>query len=171
VMQKWTLLTTYWNRIMREIEAGTYGKDLAKVSRRLASKGAPLSEQEAVALGIPASRAKALVARQSRRYPPGAAPQAPLTAPQAPLVAPTPATRPEPAVPGMSEADIEALHRRYDEAARNVDKGRPAPTLARLKEILAKQVPQLLAQHGAARVSFDVAVKDGRVVLRAKPQK
>ena len=72
--QKWTLMTTYWNRTLREIESGTYRKDIAKVSRRLALKGTPLSEQEAIALGIPASRARALVARQAARTALGAPP-------------------------------------------------------------------------------------------------
>ncbi len=197
--QRWTLMTTYWNRTMREIENGTYRKDVAKVSRRLAQKGAPLTEQEALALGIPASRARALIARQASRMPAPTeqAPQAPQAAtppaPQAPQAGappvpaagapttPTPPTRtpplPPPArtpprpsgIPGMTEDDLAALHRRYDEAARAAD--RPAPSLAKLREQLTKHVPQVMAQLGTDQVTFDVAVKDGRVVLRPKPRK
>jgi hypothetical protein len=220
LMQKWTLLTTYWNRTLREIEAGTYRKDVAKVSRRLAQKGAPLSEDEAVALGIPAVRARALVARQGRLYPteeakasdpaaaapaamhtPVAAPAATHTPaappavppPRAAAAAPPPAGSRAPAgpdailparatvaappaaagasVPGMSEADVQALHRRYQDAARTIGDGRQAPSLEKLKLLLAKRVPELLSRHDAASVSFDVNVKDGRVVLRANPRK
>jgi len=32
-------------------------------------------------------------------------------------------------------------------------------------------VPQVMAQLGTDQVTFDVAVKDGRVVLRPKPRK
>jgi hypothetical protein len=193
--QRWTLMITYWNRTLREIEAGTYRKDVAKVSRRLALKGAPLSEQEAIALGIPASRARALVARQAARA--GAVPAAAAgpaeTAPEgsqaaqgtaqevagevAPAAAsnrPGPAHRPAPpargsGIPGVSEDDLAALHRRYEEAARQT--GQAGPTLARLREQLTRHAPAVMAQLGTDQVSFDVAVKDGRVVLRPKPRK
>ena len=65
--QRWTLLATYWNRTLREMEAGTYRRDLEKTYRRLAARGEPLTEAEAATMGIPASRAKAFVAQQNRR--------------------------------------------------------------------------------------------------------
>jgi len=59
------LLITYWNRTMREIEAGTFSRDLAKAKRHMASKGtSAVTLEEALAMGIPASRAKAFVAHQ-----------------------------------------------------------------------------------------------------------
>ena len=72
--QRWTLMTTYWNRTLREIESGTYRRDLQKAYRRLAARGEPLTEDEAATLGIPAGRAKAFVAQQNRRW--GSAPEA-----------------------------------------------------------------------------------------------
>jgi len=168
--QKWTLMTTYWNRTLREIEAGTYRKDVAKVSRRLAQKGSPLTEQEAVALGIPASRARALVARQEARSGrPGAAGAPAASAaqdpPRAQAAAAPAAPRPS-GVPGFSEDDLAALHRRYDEMARTT--ALPAPTLDQLRDRLAKHVPQMIARLGTEKVEFDVVVKDGRAVLRPK---
>jgi hypothetical protein len=165
--QKWILMTTYWNRTLREIEAGTYRKDVAKVSRRLAQKGSPLTEQEAVALGIPASRARALVARQEARGGRSAAAGAPAPAANEspPAPPPPPVSRPS-GIPGFSEDDLAALHRRYDEAARTTD--RPAPTLEQLRDRLAKHVPQMIAHLGTEKVEFDVVVKDGRAVLRPK---
>jgi len=63
--QRWVLLITYWNRTMREIEAGTFSRDLAKAKRHMASKGtSAVTLEEALAMGIPASRAKAFVAHQ-----------------------------------------------------------------------------------------------------------
>src|SRR3954447_13843717 len=38
IMQRWVLFTAYWNRTMREIEAGTYRRDLARAQRHLADK-------------------------------------------------------------------------------------------------------------------------------------
>lgn len=76
VSQRWTLLVTYWNRTLREIESGTYRRDLQKAYRRTAERGEPLTEAEATALGIPASRAKAFVAQQNRRWTSESAPGA-----------------------------------------------------------------------------------------------
>ena len=38
VAQRWTLLVTYWNRTLREIESGTYRRDLQKTYRRIAAR-------------------------------------------------------------------------------------------------------------------------------------
>jgi len=64
ISQKWVLLITYWNRTMREIEAGTYRRDLARAQRHMAGRGGFITEDEALALGIPKNRVKAFVARQ-----------------------------------------------------------------------------------------------------------
>jgi hypothetical protein len=72
LLQRWTLLTTYWNRTLREIESGTYRRDLTRAFRRLADRGAPLTEDEAVALGIPRRRAQSFVEQQNRRRAPEA---------------------------------------------------------------------------------------------------
>src|SRR4051794_32289574 len=66
LMQRWVLFTAYWNRTLREIEAGTYRRDLARAQRHLAEKGGVMTEQEAINIGIPAVRAKAFVERQQR---------------------------------------------------------------------------------------------------------
>jgi hypothetical protein len=64
--QKWVLHVTYWNRTLREIDAGIYRRDLARAQRHLAERGGVISEEEALALGIPKNRVKAFVARQQR---------------------------------------------------------------------------------------------------------
>jgi hypothetical protein len=64
--QKWVLQVTYWNRTMREIEAGTFRRDLARMQRHMAERGGAISEEEALAIGIPKNRVKAFVARQQR---------------------------------------------------------------------------------------------------------
>jgi len=79
---------------------------------------------------------------------------------------PTPAAPRPSGVPGFSEDDLAALHRRYDEMARTT--ALPAPTLDQLRDRLAKHVPQMIARLGTEKVEFDVVVKDGRAVLRPK---
>ena len=61
--QRWVLQSTYWNRTMREIEAGTFRRDVARTQRHLAERGGVITEAEALALGIPKNRVKAFVAR------------------------------------------------------------------------------------------------------------
>jgi hypothetical protein len=179
MMQKWTLFTTYWNRTLREIEAGTYRKDLAKTQRRLARRGDPLTEAEAVSLGVPATRAKAFIERQNRNLglegkasdknePPPQDKPAAVARPAEPPVAPP---RLAPALPGMTSAELAELHRRYDGATRRLNPSGTGVALDKLQDMLAQRIPKILQEHQATRVTFDVAVKDGRVVLRAKPIK
>src|SRR4051794_36766693 len=113
LMQRWVLFTAYWNRTLREIEAGTYRRDVARAQRHLAEKGGVMTEQEAINIGIPAVRAKAFVERQQRlaslRGPrPGAQlPAAPATDESAAATAPATATpgqaaAPTPAAPAIA---------------------------------------------------------------------
>ncbi|MEA2696737.1 MAG: hypothetical protein QOI66_1008 [Myxococcales bacterium] len=180
VSQRWTLFTTYWNRTMREIEAGTFRKDLAKAQRRLAQRGEPLTESEAQALGIPLSRVKAFVERQNRYLPARAESESEQTVtdarPLPPAAAskptpPAPPLPPAPSVPGMAEEEILTLQRRYNEVQAGLKTPARPITIEKLKDMLSQRVPEILRQHGAERVQFDVATKDGRVVLRAKPIK
>ncbi len=64
--QKWVLHTTFWNRTMREIEGGTYRRDVARTQRHLSERGGIITEEEALALGIPKNRVKAFVAHQQK---------------------------------------------------------------------------------------------------------
>jgi len=208
MLQRWTLYTTYWNRTMREIEAGTYRKDIARLQRHMTERGETITEEQAIALGIPATRARTFVFEQKRRLaarqrPKGAADPAGVMAtttttattaddegsfdgpateqmpasvlppadPPAPRVS-APPTRPlraEP-VPGMSDDAVDDLHRRYEEARRTTGDKRSL-TVEQLREMLRKQVPRIMQEHMAFGIDFDVGVKEGRVVLRAKPVK
>ena len=178
--QKWTLMTTYWNRTLREIEAGTYRKDVAKVSRRLAQKGSPLTEQEAVALGIPASRARGRWWRARRPAAGGPGrrqrrrPQRPRNRRQRSLQrrrrqSPAPAHRRAAAI-GRSRL---LRGRTWPHCTAATTRRRAPPTARRPRwsscaTALAKHVPQMIAHLGTEKVEFDVVVKDGRAVLRPK---
>lgn len=67
IVQKWTLMTSYWNRTEREIETGIYKKDLDKVQRHIADKGGSLTTEQAIALGIPITRAANFVEKMAER--------------------------------------------------------------------------------------------------------
>jgi hypothetical protein len=174
IMQRWVLMTAYWNRTLREIESGTYRRDVARAQRHLSDKGRALTEQEAIAIGIPAGRAKAFVDRQQKTqaYREGRATTRGGTAPAsaaAPASPPGPAATP--AIPGLSDPDIENVYRRYMEAHQRVGDPRPALTLDKMKERLRLQVPKVLADKNCRRVTLDVAVEEGKVRLKAWPVK
>jgi hypothetical protein len=89
--------------------------------------------------------------------------------PRPPGVVPAPA-RPVALPPGMDEAKVRELHRRYVDARR----AHGDQSEVRFEQILAtvqKQGPKILEQHGARSVEFDVVVKDGKVVLKATPRR
>ena len=110
--------------------------------------------------------------------PPGAKPAGPLPlpgrappSPNAP-VAPVAARPASPAsgVPGMSENDLRALHKKYSEA--RAAAGDKAPVrYESLVATLQKQAPKFLEQPGVRAVRFDVSVRDGKAVLKAIPTK
>jgi len=101
--QKWVLMITYWNRTLREIEAGTFRRDVARTQRHLAERGGVITEEEAIALGIPKNRVKAFVARHQRVTGKKAtgehrAMQSPDASAKAPAALPAPATAPTPRI-------------------------------------------------------------------------
>lgn len=163
--QRWTLLTTYWNRTLREIESGTYRRDLQKAYRRIAARGQPLTEVEAATLGIPAGRAKAFVAQQNRRW--GTAPNPPsLTG--VPTEAATKAS-PSVASAPAGDVDLAAVHRAYAEAHTRLGLPGAAPTEDRVRAKVVPHLERLRAANPAARLQVTVATENGRVVVRARP--
>jgi hypothetical protein len=175
IMQRWVLFTAYWNRTMREIESGTFRRDVARAQRHLAEKGRALTEQEAIAIGIPAGRARAFVDRQQkiqalREGRSGRASNPSLPAMTTSAAAPPPGARPVD-IPGVNDGDIENVYRRYMEAHRQTQDTRPALSLDKIRERLRLQIPKVLADKNCHRVKLDVAVEDGKVRLKAWPVK
>jgi hypothetical protein len=193
--QRWVLLITYWNRTMREIEAGTFSRDLAKAKRHLTSKGtSAVTMEEALAMGIPARRARAFVAHQqavqdrrdgavqAKAAAAGAAQADRVTAPAnttepktaLPVVQATsaPSGGPPPIpLPGLSDGEMQDAYRRYLEAHQQAGTAGAAPPMDKLRRSLAKQLPQILSANNCSRVRLDIAVEDGKVRLRAWPVK
>jgi hypothetical protein len=184
LLQRWVMLTTYWNRTMREIEAGTYTRDLAKAHRHLAARSGPMSEEEARRLGIPASRVKAFVGRQqklSASRAQAAADQAGGETPAVPAERPAPRTDaspgstaaagagdPRPPIPGLAAGDLEAFYDRFVAAHQSAVGSPPKATLDQMRAKLQSELPKLLGDKGG-RVVLDVEVADGKVRLKARP--
>ncbi|MBN2577255.1 MAG: hypothetical protein JXP73_22020 [Deltaproteobacteria bacterium] len=169
--QKWVLHMTYWNRTMREIEAGTYRRDIARAQRHMAERGGVITEEEALAIGIPKSRVKAFVAHQQRQV---AKKQGTEPAPADARAQPAPA-RPVGAsptsgpLPGLSDQDFEGAYRRYLDAHQKLGIEGQAMAKEKLRARLGKQLPKILDQQRCARVRLEIAVEDGKVRLKAWP--
>jgi hypothetical protein len=178
--QKWVLHTTYWNRTMREIEAGTYRRDVARTQRHLAERGGVITEEEALSLGIPKSRVKAFVAHQQQqaaRKAKTGTPPAPAQAGAPPVAAPPPRSgppplppgagrpSPTPGLPGLSDADFEKAYQRYKRA--HDELGIEAMAKDKLRARLGKQLPKVLDEQKCDRVRIEIAVEDGKVRLKA----
>ena len=176
LLQRWVQLTTYWNRTMREIEAGTYRRDLARAQRHLAARGNAMTESEALALGIPSSRVKAFVGRQQRLADSGTGNANSVVAASGPGAKP-PATAAKPAgsdVPGMAPGEFDAFYDRFVEAHQRASGAPPRATKEQLRSKLQQDLPRLVAQasqegHTTTRVEMDVLVENGKVRLKARP--
>jgi hypothetical protein len=189
--QKWVLQITYWNRTMREIEAGTFRRDLARTQRHLSERGGMITEEEAIALGIPKNRVKAFVAHQQRMaskkpsgehraIPAAIAPTQTPAAPASPRVgpppipasarrSPTPDVAAAPALTGLADGDFEGAYTNYMEAHRSLGIEAQAVTKEKLRQRLGKQLPRILADQKCERVRLEIAVEDGKVRVRAWP--
>ena len=177
--QRWVLQSTYWNRTMREIEAGTFHRDMARTQRHLAERGGVISEDEAIALGIPKNRVKAFVARQQRqgaKKPATQTPPSPAALRSGPppvpghalhsAAAPNP---PAPSLPGLSDQDFEGAYRTYMTAHRELGIEAQAVPKDKMRSRLGKQLPKILDEQRCEHVRLEIAVQDGKVRMRAWP--
>ena len=174
LLQRWVMLTTYWNRTMREIEAGTYARDLSKANRHLSARGSAMTEEEARRLGIPANRVKAFVGRQQKL---SAARQATNVSsedgPRMPEVktgptAPSTSGASADVIPGLAAGDLEAFYARFVQAHQSATGAAPKATLEQMRAKLQNELPKLLGDKGG-RVVLDVEVEGGKVRLKARP--
>lgn len=138
-LHRWRTYSERWEKILREIENGTYHRHRFRAMRKeLVTAG-----EEAVAK-----------TRKTRENLERAAAAARAGVP----------------VPGMNEDDLRALHRRYVEACRTLGDTREVK-FENLLASLKKQVPTLLEKNNCQELAFDVAVREGKVVLRAAPKR
>lgn len=75
-----------------------------------------------------------------------------------------------PPPPGMTERQCREIHARYQKAREMVGDKSPVQ-YDKLVQSLHKQAPQIMKQHNARSVDFQVVVRGDKVVLKAKPIK
>jgi hypothetical protein len=72
--------------------------------------------------------------------------------------------------PGMTEADVNALHAKYVQAKQMVGEKVDASSREKLLRTINQTAPKVMEQYKAAGVDFTVVVKDNQVVIKAKPK-
>ena len=164
LLQRWITYTAQWNRIQREIEQGTYQRDLQKVQRHLAEVGGRLTDAQAIAMGIPAARVKQFVARQNRLVEEREAKGAPAVSAAAPAKGPRSAT-----IVGVTSLQLDSFYEEYNRARVQVGDTRPAKPLDELAERLRPQIEKVLAEAKASRAKLQVTVENGKVKVLATP--
>ncbi len=106
----------------------------------------------------------------------GVAPRPPTPSAGTPPRAPTPPpgarapSAPLKPPPGMTEADVNALHAKYVQAKQMVGEKVDAGSREKLLRTISQTAPKVMEQYKAAGVEFNVVVKDNQVVIKAKPK-
>jgi hypothetical protein len=171
MLQKWNIYTGYWNRTLREIENGTYIRHLAKARRAAEREGRELPSEMERRRKPPSGTFETIAKADAEAAPAGQAAPAPLPPKRAPMPLPAPTPAPItrlPQIVGMSERELRELHQRFLQA-RQANGETATVKFETLVSSLAKQVPRLLASPGVKSVRFDVAVQDGKAILKAIP--
>jgi hypothetical protein len=75
-----------------------------------------------------------------------------------------------PLPPGMSEPDSRELYRRYVQARKLVGENTDNLSYEKLMRTLSQQAPQIMREHRADGVDFNIVIKGNKVVLKAKPK-
>jgi hypothetical protein len=189
--QKLATYTNYWHRTMREIERGTYYRNVAKVARDAARRGVDAPDE--VLRALPARvrerilRDREVALAQAERQ--GKVPE-PATSARKPRESTSfdsdhfdnlfesmtdkpdaPAPKPTVIVPGMDEDRTRELYRSYIETKRSLGQATEGIKYEHVVATLQKQAPKILADHKAKELEFQVVVKEGKVILKANPRK
>jgi len=106
---------------------------------------------------------------QLPKAPPVAQPRATqsIPKPQPPPPAAKPPLKPP---PGMTEADVNALHAKYVKAKEMVGEKVDAGSREKLLKTINQTAPKIMEQYQAKAVDFSVVVKDNQVIIKAKPK-
>ncbi|MBK7857577.1 MAG: hypothetical protein IPJ65_02905 [Archangiaceae bacterium] len=161
-------LLTYerlWSRTLKEIEDGTYRRDVFKAKLHRGEQEEvkpPPPPKEEVAKGLPPPPPKDALL-------PGVKPVAGALAAKAAA----PVARAPVAAGGgaeLSDAKLKAIYDAYVTAKKRCNEDTSKLSFDSVAKTLRQQVPTLMKQHNAKSVEFKVVIKDGKAVLRALPK-
>jgi TolA-binding protein len=136
---------TYWTRISRQIEDGTYSRDLFMARYR--------------------SRAKTDQPKEE-----AAGEQAASGGEEKPAPARTPDRRAGQPRAALDDRVVGAIYDAYVLAKRRCKESTKGLTKEALANSLRKQVPAIMKQHRCKSVEFKVVIKKGKAILKAVPK-
>jgi hypothetical protein len=168
-------LETYWGRVARQREEGTYKRDVDRVKRReaelaakAAKEGTPPPKTSADPRGATTAGpgvAGAPPAAAASQAPGTAAARGATLAPGAP-----PTARPTAAKNGdLDDGSLRQLYQTYVTAKRRCGE-QVDLKFEEMASSLRKQVPKLMESTGAKAIEFKVVIKGGHAVLKAVPK-
>jgi len=173
-----------WQRTCREIEEGTYRRDLFKL--RLRQKKAEPSADDVRAAGTIDSLRRRQAAEPQADAPtdddfsvheeaaaPKAAPRVPAPPPAARVAPPSPPAVRAPSAAGpvpLSDEKLRPVYEAYVAAKKRCRENVDGLDFDAVANSLRRQVPQLLADHRAQSVDFKVVISGGKAVLKAVPR-
>lgn len=160
LQQKFLSYERLWLRTLKEIEEGTYKRDLFKAKLHAKRKGLEKAGEAGAANG---------------ENGPAEAPAAAGT-PQEDLalrVAVAAAGKKRPAAPSgpsMSQDKVQAIYDAYVMAKQRCNEPTEGLTPETLATTLRKQLPSLMQKHNAKDIDFKVVIKGGKALLKAVPK-
>jgi hypothetical protein len=155
VIAQFNTLTQHWNRILKQIEDGTYQRDIFRMRLKDRERGAPASSTP----GPGAHRAAHPSEKSDKATVEGTA-SPPTTSPAAP-------GKGQPAQAGEYDSvyrSLVAAKKRLGEPTDNI-------SYTALEWSLKKEAEAIKKKFKASRVDFTVEVKDGKPVIKAVPVK
>ncbi len=141
LVAKFTSYENYWSRVLRQIEEGTYHRDVFKAKYRSKVNEAESSPKEKKAADKDTDEKKAPARKQTRR----------------------PRT-------GLSDENVDAIYNAYVTAKRRCKENVKGLTRDALASSLKKQIPSIKKQYKCKTVEFKVVIKGGKAILKAVPK-
>lgn len=174
LIQRYTTYISYWRRIVRQIEEGTYRRHVdrarrrrQRVEREVESQPSPYALQNE---GIDADAALNEALQQAHEATEKPRPSRSSTGRSLPSDPWRPSGQPPPPDLGMSEPQLRSVYLRYLAARKrnneSVDKVRYESVARRIQDMM----PDLRKKHAGKRIEFQVVLKNGRVALKPVPK-
>lgn len=178
VRSRFVTFNHYWTRILRQIEEGTYKRDLDRMARKQRLKS--LQEEQAKRLEeIERERLREQQEAEEADTAPHTPPDTGESKPAAAKIGPPPATaaqrrrtrsasKPAELPPGMDSKQVRTLFKELVAAKKAAGEATDGLSYGNLVKKLAAQTPKIKAKHGDKKVRFEVATVGGKVRLRAR---
>ena len=162
LQQRYQSYATHWDRVTRQVEEGTFSRDLQRARRRRAEPGTAQATPAGFDLPGDAEIDELLGSLEELEAPPRP-PKPPKTARPAP---PVPSARPTVPEPDLGPAQLQAIFERFLSARRQNHERTDNVKLAAIERSLREQLPKLRQRHGDKAIDFEAVVHGGRVALK-----